>query len=484
MPPREFRFVLYVLGWLLLMLAGVMLLPMVADLISANEDWAAFVVSAGATSFIGGLLVLAYRGSAPRFSLRAGYLLTVTAWLGIGFFGSLPLVMSAVPNSFTDAVFETMSGLTTTGSTVLVGLDHMPPGILLWRSLLQWLGGIGIIVTAIVLLPMLRVGGMQLFRSESSDVSDKIAGRTVHVVTLTISAYVVLTGVCALAYDLAGMSSFDAVNHAMTTLATGGFSTRDASLGYFDSVTIEMVAMVFMVAGALPLVLYPRFVKQGLRALRHEQQVLLFLAVLFCSIALLTAWNVSANNMEVLDATRVTAVNVVSVLTDTGYATADFAAWGSFSLGLLFVLMLVGGCAGSTAGAVKIFRWHILFEGAMRHLQLMRSPHRIVNAKYAGRSLSPEMVQSVRNFFFMYLITLLVLSLAVMATGVDFLSSITGVAQAMANAGPSLGPIGGPASNFLAMPDTAKWLLMAAMLLGRLELSTVYVLMLWGFWRD
>lgn len=480
----DVRFVLFIVGALLLFLAASMLVPLAVDLGTSNSDWLAFLISAAITSYFGGVLVFACRGAHAAISSRTGYLLTVACWCAVCAFGSLPLLMSSLHLSVTDAVFETMSGLTTTGSTILTGLDHLPPGLLLWRSLLQWLGGIGIVVMAMVLLPMLRVGGMQLFRSESSDISDKPVARTARMVGLTIIAYATLSVICAISYRIAGMNTFDAVNHAMATLAGGGFSTKDASLGYYHSVWIEIVAIIFMVSGALPLILYPRLVMEGPRALHNERQVPVFLSVLVVGIALITAWNTFHNHMPVFSALRATAVNVTSILTDTGFTTRNFAAWGAFPVGVLFILLLVGGCAGSTAGAIKVFRWHVLFTGAVRQLRQMRSPRRIIPSRYAGRTLSPEMMQSVRNFFFMYLITLLVLSLGLMATGIDFLSSTSDVATAMANAGPGLGPIGGPATTFAGLPDLAKWFLILAMILGRLELSTVYTLLLPDFWRE
>jgi trk/ktr system potassium uptake protein len=477
------RLVLYIDGLLLLMLSAAMAVPIAVDYQSGNTDWMVFAASAALTTFVGGLLALTCQGPEARMDQRAGYLLTVSAWIVVGVFASLPLYFSTLQLTFTDAFFETMSGLTTTGSTVLTGLDNMPPGLLLWRSLLQWIGGIGIVVMAIVLLPVLRVGGMQLFRTESSDISGKPVPRLIRIAEVTVTAYVGLTIACGLAYRLAGMNGFDAINHAMTTIATGGYSTKDASIGFYNSVPIEIVGIVFMTAGAFPLIWYVRLFTHGPKALPHERQVPMFLLILLVATALLVAWNVFYNNMAFATALRVSAFNAASVLTDTGFATTDFSAWGSFAVGIFFVLLLVGGCAGSTAGAIKIFRWQILVSGAVAQLRRMISPRRIILVRYGDRPVDEEMTAAVRNFFFLYLSTLLVLSLLVMATGIDFLSSTTAVAQAMANAGPGLGRIGGPAGNFAEVPNVAKWLLVAAMLLGRLELSTVYVMLLSDFWK-
>jgi trk/ktr system potassium uptake protein len=479
------RFVLFVDGLLLIVLSAAMSLPIAVDFAVGSQDWRAFAISAGATLYVGGMLILSCRDQKARADRQTGYLLTTSAWLVIGVFASLPLFLSTLGLSYTDAFFETMSGLTTTGSTVIVGLDLLPPGLLLWRSLLQWFGGIGIVVMAILLLPVLRTGGMQLFRTESSDISGKPMPHLKQMVGLTIATYFGLSVACAIAYGIAGMNTFDAINHAMATLATGGYSTKDASIGFYDSVAIELVSIVFMVAGALPLILYARlFIERGNRTRSEGHQVPVLLAILLVAVLLATTWNIYANSMPLGAALRVSAFNVTSVLTDTGFATADFSAWGSFAVGLFFSLYLIGGCAGSTAGAIKIFRWQMLFAGLLRQLKLTFSPHRVLLARYGSQLIDDETMHAVRNFFFMYMTTLVALSLLVMATGVDFLSSTSAVAQAMANAGPGLGPMGGPAGNFSIMPDAAKWLLVAAMLLGRLELATIYVLLLVDYWRS
>ena len=478
------RFVLFVDGILLLILAGAMLVPMILDLATENRDWITFAGSAMATGYAGGTLALANRGRGGRIDRRTAYALTLSSWLIIGAFGSLPFCFSSLRMSFTNAFFETMSGLTTTGSTVIVGLDHLPLGLLMWRSLLQWIGGAGIIVMAILLLPALGVGGMQLFRTESSDISENFVPRQYQMARLTVVVYVLLSVACAVGYQIAGMNVFDAVNHAMTTLATGGYSTKDASIGFYDSVPIEIVGIVFMISGALPLAWYARVATQRRAALWREPQIPAFLGIFCIAVVLATTWQVWSNHAAFGTALRQSAFNVASVLTDTGFATTDYSTWGSFAVGLFFMLMLVGGCAGSTAGAIKVFRWQLLFGGAARQLKLMLSPHRMIVAHYGERAVDASMLESVRNFFFMYIVTFLALSLGVMTTGLDFLSSTSAVAQAMANAGPGLGPVVGPAANFASIAAPAKWILVAGMLLGRLELSTVYVLLFVGFRRS
>ncbi|WP_205687898.1 TrkH family potassium uptake protein [Ciceribacter ferrooxidans] len=477
------RFILFLNGLLLWPLATMMLLPAMIDLIDRNTaDALRFLAMSAMTAMTASLLVFAFRQEGTSFSdRRTGFLMTASAWVVVCVFGALPLLGGSGEVSFTDAMFESVSALTTTGSTVLSGLDDMPRGILLWRSLLQWLGGVGIIAMAMSFLPTLRVGGMQLFLSESSDISGKPFAKVSQIVRSILVVYLGLTLACAVGLMLAGMPTFDAVNHAMTTIATGGLSTKDASIGYYRSVPIEVVTEIFMVMGALPLASYAIFIAHRGKRPFIDEQIKAFIFVLLAAIGLSTTWNVM-QGMEPPTALRLSAFNVTSVLTDTGFATTDFSAWGSFAVGLFFLLYLIGGCAGSTAGAIKIFRWQVLFLSVRRSLQLMIYPNAVARVRYQGNPLSDDVINNVRNFFFLYILTLLVLSLGVMATGVDFLSATTSIAQGMANAGPGLGPLVGPATTFAAIPDTAKWLVMAAMLLGRLELLTVYVMLMPAFW--
>jgi trk system potassium uptake protein TrkH len=480
----RFAPVLYVVGLLLIGLGGVMLVPALIDLDVASSDWRTFIAAAITIVFFGGSLVLANRGNEFRLDPAQGFMLTTVAWIAVVSAGALPFVFGQSKLSFTDAFFESMSGFTTTGSTVIVGLDQLPPGLLLWRSLTQWMGGLGIVVMAIIMLPFLRVGGMQLFRTESSERSDKMFPRAVEMGRWISSTYLLLTLLCTIALKLAGMSWFDASNHAMTTLATGGFSTKDASIGYYHSPAIEWVEVVFMTSGALPLTFYVRAALQGPRSMLEDAQVWVFLAVLGGAILAMTLWVWLAVGAPAADALRMAAFSVTSVVTDTGLTSADFNQWGSFAIGAFFLFFFIGGCAGSTAGAIKIFRWRIMFSSVRSQFHSMRRPHEVMIATYSGRRLTPELMASVVNFFFLYILTFAALSTAMMLFGVDFLTSVSGVAQAMANAGPGLGAIIGPAGNFAPLPNAAKWIVSFAMLLGRLELFTILVLLTPAFWRS
>lgn len=492
-PVIDLRPVLLVIGILLSVLAVAMLLPAIADAAVGNPDWQVFAVSAMLTLFVGLTLTLTCRGTADRFTLRQMVLLTSLSWLVIAVFAALPFAFSELKPTvdFTDAFFESMSGVTTTGATVLTGLDTVPPGILLWRALLQWLGGIGIIVMAIVILPNLSVGGMQLFRMESSDTSDKALPRTAQNAGSVSILYVVLTGLCAAAYWSAGMGGFDALCHAMTTIATGGYSTRDASMGHFEQPAVHWVAVLFMLVGALPFILYVRMVR-GLQggAARRDRTVLLrdgqvrwFLVIVLLAIALIVAYHPPATLAEVEPTLRHAVFNVLSVITGTGYATDDYGAWSGFALAVFFFLMFVGGCAGSTTCGIKIFRFQVLYETARVQILRLIQPSGVFIPYYNRRPIGDDVIASVMGFFFLFMLVFVLLAVALGLIGLDFITAVSGAATAIANVGPGLGDRIGPATTFADLPDAAKWLLSGAMLLGRLELSAVLVLLVPAFWQ-
>lgn len=476
----------YANGLLLLILASALGIIGLLTQFSQGHFDEAFVDAAFFTAFFGGALFLSNRTNLrPTISIHTGYLLTFSCWIVLSIFASMPLYFSNLGLSYTDTIFETVSALTTTGSTVITGLDTMPHDLLLWRSFLQWLGGIGVVVVAMAILPMLRVGGMNLFKSESSDISGKVVGRMDYFVKLSICVYAFLTSVCAMLYHLAGMGWFDALNHAMTTISTGGFSTHDASMAHFDSFWIESVGTSFMLIGAMPLVMYAHFfvVHHGDRTKRRYEQVKGLFAIYGVAVFLLSAWNWLHNDMGFLFSVRHSLFNAASMLTGTGFASADFSQWGSFALGVMFILYFIGGCAGSTAGSIKIFRWQILFKGL--HLQFQRNlyPNTVVTMRYAGRTVDDHIMHSVRNFLFLFLLSFAFFSLVLMAYGIDFLGATSAVAQALSNAGPGLTPELGPAGNFANVPDGVKWILSLVMITGRLELFTVYALIVPSFWK-
>ena len=404
------------------------------------------------------------------------------AWVVIALFGSLPLVFSELEMSFTDAFFESMSGITTTGATVITGLDTSPPGILFWRAILQWLGGIGIIVMAVSILPMLQIGGMQMFKIEAFE-TDKVLLRAAQLAGGIFLVYVLLTFVAILILWSLGMSGFDAIAHAMTSIATGGYSTRDASIGHYDTPAIQWAISGFMILGAIPFVLYLRALRGNFMALLRDTQVQWMLAIMAISVAAMTAHLVYNSLLIGHDAIRHATFNVISVMTGTGYASADYGLWGEFAYALLFVLMFIGGCAGSTTCGIKIFRIQVLYETALAQLRRLIQPNGVFIPYYNHKPIPETVAFSVMSFFFLFITAFGLLAAALGLVGLDFITAVSGSASALANVGPGLGEIIGPSGNYQTLPDSAKWLLTAGMLLGRLELFTVLVLFAPAFWR-
>lgn len=479
----DYRPVFMAIGALLTVLAVGMMVPAVVDAFLGHADWQVFAAAAAVTLFVGVSMVLTTRTKGLKFGVRQAFVMTTLAWLVLTVFASLPFVFSELNLSFTDAFFEAMSGITTTGSTVITGLDQAPPGILLWRALLQWMGGVGIIVMAIAILPMLRVGGMQLFRMESSDQSEKALPRATQIAAAIGSIYLVLTAIWAAGYWFAGMSGFDAVAHAMTTIATGGFSTSDGSLGAFDNAAIDALATTGMIVGSLPFILYMQTVRGDLGALMHDAQVQWFLAIVVGLVFTTTVWLWLDADIHPLQALRYAAFNITSVITGTGYATADYSQWGSFAVPTFFFIMFIGGCAGSTTCGIKIFRFQILYASARVQLRHLIQPHGVFIPYYNNRPIPDDVINSVLSFFFVFGLSFALLAMGLGMLGLDFITAISSAATAISNVGPALGPITGPAGTFQPLPDAAKWLLSGGMLLGRLELFTVLVLLTRSFWR-
>lgn len=480
----DLRPILLVIGVLLTTLAVFMLPSMVADLVVGNRDWIVFMLAGSVTLFVGVSLILGNRRAAvTTIGTRQAFILTTSVWFTLTVFASLPFAYAELEMRPVDAFFEAMSGITTTGSTVMTGLDGAPPGILLWRSTLQWLGGIGIIVMGVAVLPLLSVGGMQLFRTESSDRSDKIFARAGQLASAIGLIYLVLTIICAIAYWVGGMDLFDAVNHGMTTVATGGYSTSDGSMGNFDSAFIQWTAVVFMLAGALPFVLYIRALAGQPRVFALDTQMRWLVGVVLASWAVLTVHLVATDGEPIAEALRLAAFNSTSVITTTGYATTDYGLWGTMPLTLFFFLTCVGGCNGSTSGGIKLFRFAVLYAIARTQVLRLIQPNGVVLTTYQGRPLSDEAAISVMAFFFLFALSFSALALALALTGLDYLTAMSGSITALANVGPGLGPEIGPADNFAGLPDAAKWLIAAGMLLGRLELFTVLILFAPAFWR-
>lgn len=479
------RPIAFVIGILLCVLAAAMLVPCLLDLAMGSEDWTVFALSSSVTLFVGAALAISSRGPGFTLKIREAFILTTLTWLVLAAFAALPFHFSALELSYADAFFESMSGITTTGSTVIVGLDTVPPGLLLWRAILQWLGGIGIIVMALSILPMLRVGGMQLFRMESSDTSEKVLPRAAEIASSIGAIYTLFTLICMIAYAAMGMTPFDAAAHAMTTIATGGFSTKDLSLGHWGSAQIETVAIVFMLIGSLPFVLYLKAVRGRPWDLFRDSQVRWFLSIVAVIVAAMTTYLLGQRaELDLASAFRLAAFNVVSIITGTGYATSDFGLWGAFALPAFLFIMFIGGCAGSTTCGIKVFRFQVLYATVDAQLKKLLHPHGVHVPYYQGKPIPESVSESVMSFFFAFVLCFVLVALGLGLLGLDLTTAVSGAATAIANVGPGLGEVIGPAGNFAPLPEAAKWLLSFAMLLGRLELFTVLVLLVPAFWRD
>ncbi len=477
--------VFFVIGMMMLVLTLFMFPPAVSDLVARNDDWHVFAASAFVTGFLGLMLVLVSRGGwSEHVSLKEGFVLTVLSWISLCLMASIPFMFLGRDASVANALFEAVSGLTATGATVLTGLDHLPPGMLLWRSILQWIGGVGIVVMALVMLPFLRVGGMQLFRTESSDRSDKFMPRVGEVISLIAVTYLTLTFSCGFAYYWAGMNAFDALNHAMTTVSTAGFSTHDRSFAHFaDNKAIHWIAIVFMLGSCMPLVLYVKMVRSRSLAVWNDAQVRGFVQIAGLAVFTVTLWYYVRHDEPFLDALRIVSFNVVSIISTTGYALGDYTNWGSGIMGLFFALMFLGGCTGSTTGGLKTFRLQVMMMTASGYIRQLMSPNRIVVLNFNNSRITNEIATSVLAYVTVMFISVMVFTIALSFFNLDLITALSSATATITNVGPGLGDIVGPAGSYANLDPGAKLLLTVSMLLGRLEFFTVLVVLSRSFWR-
>ncbi|MCP5367212.1 MAG: TrkH family potassium uptake protein [Hyphomicrobiales bacterium] len=474
------RIVFHILGWVIAWVGVMMFVPIAADM--HHLDWEIFGRGSAITAFVGISMILTTRQSGtPKLNYQQAYLVVVLGWILVALFGAIPFLEMGI--SFSDSVFETMSGITTTGSTVLTGLDQMPPNILLWRAILQWIGGIGIIAIAVLILPFLRVGGMQLFKIESSGSPEDKAASVMKTLFLLGAAYIGLTATCALLFDLFGMSAFDAITHAMTTLSTGGYSSYDASFGHFKDLRLHWIAILFMILAAVPFFLYVRMFLGDRRALFRDAQVRGFVGFLVVASLGMTYWLMTQRDVELFRALTLTAFNITSVVTTTGFVSDDYTAWGPGAVGMFLVLSFIGGCSGSTSGAIKIYRFQILFIFVRSHIKRLFSPNRVLPLKYNGRLLPNDVPLSVLAFLVVFVATIALFTVVLTLLGLDLVTAYSASVTAITNVGPGLGTIVGPAGNFQVLPDAAKWALIFAMLAGRLEVLVLLVALEPDFWR-
>ncbi|MGF1701848.1 TrkH family potassium uptake protein [Photobacterium makurazakiensis] len=479
----NYRPILFVIGLVLSKIALFMYVPTLVAFVTGTEGFIDFATAVLITHAVAFMCLTFGRTSEFKLGVRDMFLITTLVWSIASAFAALPFVFIN-HISFTDAYFETMSGITTTGSTVLSGLDTMAPSILLWRSTLQWLGGIGFIVMGVAILPMLNVGGMRLFQTESSDWSDKSSPRTKSVAKNIVNVYLSLTGLCFLGYLFTGMNTFDAINHAFTTLSTGGYSTSDGSMNHFSN-SAHWVAIAFMFAGGLPFLLFVQAIrKKDTRSILEDAQVRGFTLLVFSAGLAVALWLTWQQDYTFIDAFRVSLFNIISVVTTTGFGLDDFTAWGPFPTIIFAFIMLVGGCSGSTSGGIKIFRFQVAFALLRKQMMQLIHPSGVFIQRYNGRPVTDGIVRSVVAFALTFILTIVVVAAILGMLGLDAVTSITGAATAVANVGPGMGNIIGPTGNFASLPDLAKWTLSFGMLMGRLEILTVLVVFFPAFWRD
>jgi trk system potassium uptake protein TrkH len=478
----NYKTVFFTLGVLQIILGISMIIPIVIQIIYGELD-SSFIGAGIITIIFGILFFLANLDHDKKLNLQQAFLLTSLSWLSIAIFGSLPFVFSSLQLSITDSLFESMSGITTTGSTIIINLNDSPKGILLWRALLQWLGGIGIIVMAITLMPIMNVGGMQLFKISSNDASEKILPKSKEIALSLILIYSGLTFICSIFYKIFGMNYFDSITHAMTTIATGGFSNYNESIGYFNSATIEITAIIFIILGSIPFIAYIKFLNGNKRIFISDSQIRTFIKIIIISIIILFFYLAFQNKNFSEINLRSISFNVVSILTGTGYVTQQFDNWGSFSLIFFLILMFIGGCAGSTACGIKIFRVQILYLFLVNQLKKIIYPRGVFVIKYDSNNVDDKFMSSIISFIYLYIIIFFVITALLSLSGLDFVTSISAAATSISNVGPGLGTIIGPNGNFSQLPDFSKWVLSFGMILGRLELFAILVLFLPSFWQ-
>ena len=474
--------VFLVIGALLIILGLFMLIPYLVEITIGDKShnflfWSFFSI------FIGYLLLVSNQTERKVLNIKEAFMMTSFSWIAVTLFASFPLMYSSLNLSFTDAFFESMSGITTTGSTILDKIEVASKGVLIWRALLQWLGGIGIVVMAITILPLLNIGGMSLFKSEGAEF-EKILPSSKEIALVCAKIYLALTAICAFSFYLYGMSIFDAIAHSFTTISTGGFSTYTDSLGHFDSVPIEIITIIFMICGSVPFLTYLKFIKGDIFVFYKDPQIKGFLIFLFWSSIIVITYCYFFVKESLPHNIRESLFNIVSITTGTGFTTEDFGSWGNFTSFFFIMLMLVGGCTASTTCGIKIFRFQILNLFIKKQIKQIIYPNGVFPMKYRGEIIGDTVVTSVLTFVFLYIFSFFILIALLSFSGLDFITSLSAAATSISNVGPGIGDVIGPNGSFKYLPDITKWYLSFAMLLGRLEFFTVLVLFLPSFWKD
>ncbi len=478
----NYKTVFFTLGILQIILGIFMIIPIITQVIYGEFD-SSFVIALIITFIFGILFLISNLDHDKKINLQQAFLLTSLSWISVAIFGSLPFFFSKLDLSFTDSFFESMSGITTTGSTIITNLELAPKSILIWRALLQWLGGIGIIIMAITLMPIMNVGGMLLFKVLNNDSASEVLPSSKEISIKLIFIYLSLTLLCGASYKFFGMNVFDSLTHSMTTIATGGFSNYNDSIGFFNSAKIETIAIIFIILGSIPFISYIKFIAGNKKIFLTDSQINTFIKLIVISIVILYLFLIFKNGNFSFSYLRSITFNVVSILTGTGYVTKEFDQWGSFPLFYFLILMFIGGCAGSTACGIKIFRVQILYRFILNQIKKVVYPRGIFIIKYQNNNVNDKFLASIISFIYLYIIIFFILTALLSLTGLDFITSISGAATSISNVGPGLGSIIGPNGNFSQLPENSKWILSLGMILGRLELFAILTLFLPSFWK-
>ncbi|GAB6094249.1 TrkH family potassium uptake protein [Desulfatiferula olefinivorans] len=473
-----------IIGILITAIGLAMIVPLLSSFYYFDHNYKAFLIAIGITVGLGLSLHGMFRNHRFDFiSHREGMAVVAIGWAAVGLAGALPFYLSGYFGSFTDAFFESVSGFTTTGSSILTDIEAMPKSILLWRSMIQWLGGMGIIVLSLAILPFLGVGGMQLYKAEvPSPVPDKLKPRLTETAMILWKVYILITLVLFVLLWAGGMTMFDAVCHTFTTMPTGGFSTWNTSVAHYDSVYFDMVIVVFMILAGINFSLHYQFLKGKTLAFWQDGECRFFLGMVLVFTALVTVDTWVTVYPRIGDAFRYSAFQVASIVTTTGFATADYELWPGLSQVILFACMFIGASAGSTGGGMKCIRLMLCIKYCYRELFALIHPRSVSQVKLAGKTVSDEVMNSVMGFLAIYIALFAVCSALLAGMGVDFVTALTAVASCIGNIGPGFGMVG-PAENFALIPTAGKWLLIWCMLLGRLEIYTVVILLVPEFWR-
>ena len=480
----NFKPIALVGGTVICAIGFLLLIPLITEIIYQSESWQSYAVPILLYLIVGGSLVITNRNVELKISIKEAFIITVLSWILLAFLCAIPFIYTQTDLGVVDALFESMSGITTTGATILNNLDQLPKGILIWRALLQWMGGIGIVVIALVILPFLRIGGMQLFHLEGDDPYDKFLPKISSVVKKIVIVYAFLTALLFILYYLNDMTLFDAIAHSLTTISTGGFSTHNESFAYFQSNTILNIAIIFMILGSIPFLILAQISFKNLTSIFKDHQIRLFISIPIVAIILIFYFASPYVDGNYFQQLTTISFNTISIISGTGYVSSNFEQWGNYASVLFLLLMFIGGCAGSTTGGLKVFRFQILFKYIHLHLKKMLQPHVVLKAQFNGKKVPESTYESVMTFFFVYIITFASSALLLSFSGLDFLTCISAAASAISNVGPGLGEIIGPEGNYSNLSDYSKVILLITMFLGRLEMLTIFVLLLPSFWKN